>query len=71
MFACKVLFEPFTCYILSYLNFRLFVVVSRYCDPQLQVGKNFINRIFSFEIKYLQILMFQHSFHAHYCDFIS
>ena len=48
---------------LNYLNFYPFEVVSRYRDPQLQVAENY-SYFFYFEHKYLQILMFRHTFHS-------
>ena len=48
---------------ISNLNFNPLEVVSRYRDPQLQVGENYSHCFFSI-CKHLQILMFKHSFYS-------
>ena len=48
---------------LIYLNFHPLEVVSRYRDPQLQVDENYSD-LFYFGHKYLQILVFRHTFHS-------
>ena len=49
---------------LNNLNFHPLEVVSRYRDPQLQVGEVFTHVFILIETKHLQILMFKHSFHS-------
>ena len=46
---------------LSFLNFQPLEVVSRYRDPQLQVGE--MTCMCLIWDKHLQILLFKHSFH--------
>ena len=47
----------------SYLNFYPLEVVSRYRDPQLQVGENYSQYLFNLWPNSLtQILMFKHPF---------
>ena len=46
----------------NHLNFHPFEVVSRYRDPQLQVGENYSY----FETKHVHILLFKHIFHSQY-----
>ena len=48
---------------LIYLNFHPLEAVSRYSDPQLQVAEHYLY-LFNFDLKYLQILMFEHTFHS-------
>ena len=48
---------------LIYLNFHPLEAVSRYSDRQLQVTEHY-SYLFNFDLKYLQILMFEHTFHS-------
>ena len=48
---------------LIHLNFHLLELLSRYCDPQLQVDENYA---YVLEIIFFQILMFKHSDTFHY-----
>ena len=49
---------------LSYLIFHPLEVVSRYRDPQLQVGENY-RYSFNLRQKNMKIWMFKHTFHPH------
>ena len=51
------------------LNFKVFKVVARCREPQLQVDENY-SYLCNFQNKYLQILMFKHTFYPNSCNLI-
>ena len=61
------IYQSLTLFSLLYLNFHRLEVVSRYRDPQLQVGENY-SYLFNLRlvVENLQILMFKHSFHSQF-----